>query len=188
MKDRKDFINRVISIMSDSLEPFKNQQENEALLKKTYDLLNRLDNPPADNLMQLIIKASGKVLELLSTTGEPLHVPALAIERGALATQEKTEPLRIIQEFAKPPVSLQLSVEMGKKEGDLHLKTSLYDWKKEEFMPGIEIAMAGAETLEKMISDENGEALFRIGKPGDYRATLTAGAEKIGEISLIVYG
>jgi hypothetical protein len=162
----------------------KEQRENDTLLQKTFGLMDRLDRTPVNNMLDMVIRASGKLLELLSTTGELLQAPVLAPVRGETASIEQKDSLRIVQEFIDPPVSLQVSVEKDKEVGILSLKISLYDQNEEEFMPGIEIELTGGETSQIKISDENGEALFRIEKPGEYILTLTVCEEEIGEISL----
>lgn len=162
----------------------KEKRKNEAFTRRTMDLLENLDKAPVKNLLELVIKATGKLLELVSTTGELLHAPTLAPARGESTAEEKTEILRVLREFAEPPISLQASVERCQDEGCLDLKISLFDRVQEEFMPDIGIELTGEDIQERMMTDENGEVIFRIEKQGDYKVKLTSGGDQIGEISL----
>jgi hypothetical protein len=164
----------------------KEKRKNEEFTKRTMTLLDKLDKAPTANLLELVIKATGKLLELVSTTGELLYAPMLVPARGGSTTEEKTVLIRILREFSTPPLSLQATVEYCHDEGYLCLKISLFDRVTEEFMPDIGIELTGAEIREKMMTDENGEVIFRIEKQGDYKVKFTSVGDLIGKISLIL--
>lgn len=162
------------------------QKENDALLQRTFVILDRLDKSHVNNLLEMVIRASGKVIELLSTTGELLRETSYVPIRGETATSDMKESLRIVQEFNEPHISIQASVELDKEDGGLCIIISLYDQEKEVFMPGVGITLEGTGSPQETISDENGEALLRIGKPGEYRMAITSGAIEIGEVFLTI--
>jgi len=166
----------------------KEKEKEKEFVRRTLDLLDELDKTPVGNLLEILIKISGKLLEMVSTTGELLRTPTFVPTRGELvsASEERAEPLRIVQEFGTPPISLQATLGRCREEGCLDLKISVYNREEEEFMPGIGIELAGPEILEEMTTDEDGEVSFRIERNGEYKVNFSSGAGRIGEISLTV--
>ncbi|QXE85537.1 hypothetical protein KP003_14245 [Geomonas nitrogeniifigens] len=164
----------------------RERQKDEEFARRSMTLHDRFGRAKTGNLLEIVARASGKLLELVSTTGELLRTPTFVPARGESAAEERAEPLRIMQEFGTPPISLQASLERCRKEGCLDLKISVYDREEEEFMPGIAIELAGPEILEEMTTDEDGEVSFRIERKGEYKVNLSSGARRIGEISLTV--
>lgn len=164
------------------------RQKDEEFVRRSMALHDKLDRAKLRSFLEIVARASGRLLELVSTTGELLRAPTFVPARGdsASASEERAEPLRILQEFGAPPISLQASLGRCLEEGCLDLKISVYNREEEEFMPGIGIELAGPEILEKMTTDEDGEGSFRIERSGEYKVNLFSGACRIGEISITV--
>jgi len=156
--------------------------ENEILFQKTMDILDKLEK----NVINVIIEKSRDILKLIKTTGEILRTPtapAFRVEKGE-AREEQT--VRVIQEFASPPVSVQASFETHEPGGKIGLKISVFNRYSEEFMPDVKITLEGPDVKESAISDENGEAEFILKGPGEYRANLRTEEEQLARLNITI--
>lgn len=156
--------------------------ENEILFQKTMDILDKLEK----NVINIIIEKSRDILKLIKTTGEILHTPTAPAFRGEKGEAREEQTVRVIQEFASPPVSVQASFETYEPGGEIGLKISVFNRHSEEFMPDVKIKLEGTDVKESAISNENGEAKFILKGPGKYRANLRTEEEQLARLNVTV--
>lgn len=159
--------------------------ENEALFRKTLNLLGVLDAQGKGNILEVIITTFKEVVKVLTTTGEILRATQLVPARGQDNRTKRKQPVQILKEFDEPPMSVQVSFQAGKPE-ELDLNISLFNRQNDEFMSGIPIVLTGAGMEETKISNENGEAIFVLKGHGMYRATLGSDERPIGRLNVSV--
>jgi len=161
----------------------EDQNENITLFKKTLDLLNRIDKPGI-NVMDIVINSSKKILEVIETTSEVLSTPLLAPLRGKDDKQQEEQPIRIVQEFDHPLISVQASFKTDKAGQEIEMCVSLFDRKTEKFMADIEITLTGPGEKQKKSTDKNGKAIFFLQGPGDYEAVMVSGDDQIAKLNV----
>ncbi|MDP1817132.1 MAG: hypothetical protein Q8K92_21940, partial [Leadbetterella sp.] len=143
--------------------------ENESFLSRTLQFLDSLDGK--ENLLDIVIKATRKFFELLSTSGEFLSTPEPISVRGDAGNAEK-QLLRIIKEFNNPPLSVQVVIGKEDESVKITLTLSLYDPIKENFVSGQFVTLSGPEGEKMSISNETGEVFFDLKQPGNYQFTI----------------
>lgn len=158
-------------------------RKDEEFAKRSITLHHAFAESKAANLLQIAVRSYGKLVEVLSTTGDLLMTPACVQVRGKTATNEKVEPIRVVENFSTPPISLQVTLERVSDERGMLLKISVYDRRREEFLPDIDVQVTGAEQMRTM-TDADGEAAVRIEVPGPYSVQLNSGESRIGQISI----
>lgn len=126
------------------------------------------------NVFSIVLRMKGKLIELLGTSGQVLASPSLVTERGRPDLARDKGPLRIVQEFAKPPLSVQASIVKSGTEGGVFLNLSVFDKEADAFPEGIEMILASHGSKEKRRTDSSGEATFSIEKHGEYDIIMTA--------------
>ena len=156
--------------------------ENEILFQKTMDLLDKLEK----NVINVIIEKSRDILKLIKTTGEILRTPTAPVFRGEKGEAREEQSVRVIQEFASPPVSVQVSFETYKPGSEIGLTISIFNRLSEEFMPDVKIKLEGSNVKESAISDEHGETTFAIKAPGKYRAILLADESHLARLDITI--
>jgi len=170
----------------EKLKMQKELSENEMLFQRTLSLLNRIDREQEENILDIIINASKEILEIISTTGDLLNVYGILPSRGKDDSAISPKIVQVKQRFDLPPISVQATFERIRQEKKIHLNISLYDEQTEEFMPGIEITLAGLEIHEKVTSDKNGEASFTIKELGDYQANFQNDKKRIARLKVSI--
>jgi hypothetical protein len=162
----------------------KDQSENEALFGKTEQLLDKLER----NVIEVVIKKSMGILQLIRTTGEIIHRPTVPAFRGERDEPKEEQALLVMQEYVLPPLSVQASFKTYKSEDEIGLTISIFNKESEEFMPGIKITLKGTDIEETMITDENGTATLLVKGSGEYRVGLQADGEPLGILDITVKG
>jgi len=163
----------------------EDQNENITLFQKTLDLLDRIDKPII-NIMDIVINSSKKILEVIETTSEVLSTPLLAPSRGKDDKQQEEQPIRIVQEFDNPLISVQASFITDKPRQAIEMCVSLLDRNTEEFMADIEITLTGPGKKQNKTTDENGKAIFFLQGPGNYKAVMVSGEDQIAKLNMKV--
>ena len=158
------------------------KSENEFLFKKTMGLLDKLEK----NVISVVIEKTKDFLKVIKTTGEMLRTPAALPLRGESAVPKEEQAIRIIKEFSSPPVSIQVSFEKYKIDGEILLNISAFDRDCEEFIPDVEITLEGPNIKEEAICNEHGEATFVIKTPGKYRANLQADESHLATLNITI--
>ncbi|MGP8320875.1 MAG: hypothetical protein ACT6FE_00910 [Methanosarcinaceae archaeon] len=161
----------------------EDQNENFTLFQKTLDLLDRIDKPGI-NVMDIVINSSKKILEVIKTTSEVLSTPLLVPSRGKDGKQQEEQPIRILQEFDHPLISVQASFRTDKAGQIIEMWVSLLDKKTEEFMANIEITLTGPGKKQKKSTDENGKAIFFLQGSGNYNAVMVSGEDQIVKLNM----
>ena len=136
--------------------------------------------------IEIVIKASKELLELVATTGEPLNVLGILPSRGKEDSSVRPQKVQIKQQFDLPQISVQATFERSDQEKEIYLNISLFDEKNEEFIPGIEITITGQEAQDKVISDKNGDAIFKIKDHGDYQILFESGKDEIARLNVSI--
>jgi hypothetical protein len=158
--------------------------EDEYLFRKTLEFMDQLEGRNKENLMDIIVRTSKHILELISTTGELLSTPDLVPVRGGADFSEEGVTLRVIKELADPPFSLQASLRHSRTGTGIELTLSLFDRVSDEFCSDVAVALSGPATEFSQLTDENGTVTFALESPGDYIANLESNGEKVGSISI----
>lgn len=119
------------------------------------------------NILDIAIKVSTRIIELLSTSGEFLATPEPIPTRGSV---EKTMPrsLSILKEFDRPPLSVQVVVEKSESTNSILVKLSLYDTKQDIFLSEQNVTLMGQNVNESLVSSDTGEILFELKQSGNY--------------------
>ncbi len=166
------------------LKEVLDQSENEALFQKTMGLMDTLETRAKENVFDLVIKVSKRIYEVITTTGEVLGRPALAPSRGEEAAGEEREAIRIIKEFDRPPISLQVSFGKQQKGQDIDLCISLFNRQLDEFISGIEVILSGSGKKQTGETNENGEARFVMPGRGEYQVRLRPGEDHLIRLNI----
>ena len=168
------------------LKGILDQSEDEALFQKTMGLMDTLETRAKENVFDVVIRVSKRVCEVITTTGEILGMPALAPSRGGEAAGEEMEPVRIIKEFADPPISVQVSFEKQEKGRNIEFCISLLNRHLDEFISEAEVVLAGSGKRQTGETNENGEAAFQIPGTGKYRADIVHRGDPIANLNVII--
>jgi hypothetical protein len=161
----------------------KDKLENKTLFQKALQTMDRLDEEEEKNIITVVLKVTGKFVELIRTTGELLGQPILVPVhvRGEDESRKHAEPIRILREFMSPPLSIQGIAESGENPGEVKFTISVYDHESDKFVPGLDIILTGPKTKEKTNTDENGLAAFIVSAPNDYDIVIhTLYGQEIG--------
>lgn len=142
----------------------KEQSENNHLFTKTIEFLDHLDKEEKgikENLFDIVIKIARKAAKIISTTGELLQ-PVQPLAVRAAGEKVESETWRIIQEFANPPLSVQVSGVQGETAGNISLIISLYDPDADDFLSRKKVYITASGETRETTTNDSGEVYFDI--------------------------
>jgi len=166
--------------------PEQEKQENEQLFQKTRERLAQLEDQNHSTLLDVVIRVTGKIVELLSTTGVSLQTAQPVSVRGSEpAHQDVVPPLRIMYDIPDSAYSLQINF-YSEAGGVVTVKLSVFNRDNEEFAAGITVHLKTLTTESTQVSDENGEVSFTETGKGKHVLTLSDNEKVLGTIALTI--
>ncbi|MDD2900085.1 MAG: hypothetical protein PHI31_15385 [Desulfuromonadaceae bacterium] len=158
----------------------KEQADNDLLYSNALSIMDRLDQ----SIFSVVISAVKGVVELIQSTGEQMFMePALAGTRSSDDMSVRLQPLRIIKEFEESQFSIEVTISPVEPDM-LDVIVSLLDRQLEEFTPGVAVSCHGENTVLYEITDENGQARFRIPVAGFYELVMKKDDHLLGTMTL----
>lgn len=159
----------------------KEQEENELLYSRTLALMDRLDQ----DTFSIVVRAVKGVVELIRSTGQLLTMsPALAgIRSMGAAVSQALQPLRLVKEFAESQLSVEVTISPVEPDM-LDVTVSLLDRKREEFISCALVSLVGESRMQDEITDENGQACFRVPAAGFYELVIKKNEQLLGTMTL----
>jgi hypothetical protein len=167
------------------------------LYRRTLDLLDQLETGPRTmapvesahdsqptSLFRITLEKVKDIWRVVETTGTMLAMPEPVAVRGKTSGQARS-PLRLLQEFIAPPVSVQVNMEPESTAEQILIRVSLFDTESEQFMDGVKIMLAGSGIETESITDSNGEVWFELPSSGAYAANIVTGTPLVLELTLV---
>lgn len=142
------------------------------MLRKTTHLLDELSKPAQKGFVDVALKISKNVIDVIETTAN------LLIPRPHIACRGKEEEtldrdvVELVQEFFTPPVSIQASFELEKQEKGnraLILSLSLYNTETEQFLENVEVSVSNGGFFERTLTGYDGSAILGLPGVGEYQ-------------------
>jgi len=160
----------------------KDKEENELLYSNALSVMDRLDR----SVFSIVIRAVQGMVELIKSTGEQMVMtPALAGVRSSsgVAGSDALKPLRLVKEFEESKLSVEVTISPIEPDM-LDLIVSLLDRQHEEFIPGVSVSCRGGNKIFDEVTDNNGQASFRVPSAGFYELVMSKDGHSLGIMTL----
>jgi len=158
------------------------QAENELLYSNALSIMDRLDQ----SVFSIVIRAVQGMVELIRSTGEQIAMnPALAGVRSSSDTSvsDTVQSLRLVKEFEESRLSVEVTISPVEPDM-LDVVVSLLDRLHEEFIAGVSVSCRGESELFDELTDENGQAFFRVTSAGFYELVMKKDDHLLGTMTL----
>jgi hypothetical protein len=160
----------------------KDLVENEQLYSNALSIMDRLDR----NVFSIVIRAVQGMIELVKSTGEQVAMaPALAGVRSSSDTSisDTVQLLRLVKEIEGSQLSVEVTISPV-EPNMLDVVVSLLDRIQEEFVAGVLVSCRGESELFDELTDENGQAFFRVPSAGFYELVMNKNDHLLGTMTL----
>ena len=160
----------------------KEEEENKLLYSNALSIMDRLDQ----SVFSIVIRAVQGMVELIKSTGEQMVMaPALVGARSSSGTagSDALKPLRLVKEFEESKLSVEVTISPIEPDM-LDLIVSLLDRQHEEFIPGVSVSCRGENNIFEEITDDNGQASFKVPSAGFYELVMKKDDHLLGTMTL----
>ena len=160
----------------------KEEEENKLLYSNALSIMDRLDQ----SVFSIVIRAVQGMVELIKSTGEQMVMaPALVGARSSSGTagSDALKPLRLVKEFEESKLSVEVTISPIEPDM-LDLIVSLLDRQHEEFIPGVTVSCRGENNIFEEITDNNGQASFKVPSAGFYELVMKKDDYLLGTMTL----
>lgn len=148
------------ALQTDAIEI--NSAENDYLFQNTTALLDKLDQPSPETILEIVVNVAKDVIDIIKTSGDILAGPAPSAVRGTDQNNTRPRPVKIIKEIDDPAVSVQVSFCRQSNNDHMVITLSFLNRDSDEFISGIDLTCHGCDTPMKMTTDSLGQATMTI--------------------------
>lgn len=158
----------------------KDKVENDVLHGSALSIMDRLDQ----SIFSIVVSAFRGVVDLVRSTGEQMSmVPAFAGVRTSQNAAAMVQPLRIVKEIEESKISVEVTISPFEPD-KLDVVVSLLDLQLEEFISGVTVSCSGESEFDDEITDENGQACFKLPAKGFHELVMKKNEQFLGDMTL----
>lgn len=159
----------------------KDQGENDTLCRNAMAVMDRVDG----SIFTIVVRAVRDAVELIRSSGELLSfAPAVAgVRSAAVDMPSVAQTLRLFKEFEDSRLSVEV-VLSPVYPNMLDISVSLLDTQGEEFIAGVTVSCRGDGTILDEVTDDSGQACFRVPSSGFYELVMKKDAKTLGAMTI----
>ena len=168
--------------------------ENKILAEHALEFMKKYEQKPYyANAIKIATKWVGKMAWFVSLTGEAILQADLAeatrskklLNDSSNRITKQAKPQKILKRLEKLDISVEVKINTMEDGRSLILQLSFYDMKRNEFIRGLHVELAGGASMHAK-TDGDGCADFVIYKAGEYDVFIMRDQEALIHFNLVV--